>query len=288
MKRSPLGFICLIVMIFVYLPGNSCALDEPTFVLEKVLGNVYVGKQGVPLPEGLSPFEGAYVSVNLYVVASEDRSELVIIDAPALPELFPAFMASLNEEFPAATIKAVLLTHEHLDHTGSMPFFTFSGTPIFARTTELSDPPGPYDFPADISAFATNIGPGFRLTIGDGAITAISLAGHTPGQLGFAYSPDGDRKANRLFAGDALLAPESDYGGMVDPYDITYLFRLLVLTSDTFNFELWQNNLFLAKEVLTKNVKLFPGHGAIRDGYYWKDAEGYIEETNAILEAFKP
>ena len=58
------------------------------------------------------------------------------------------------------------------------------------------------------ASLVTPIYEGFSIPLGDGAITAIDLAGHTPGQLGYAYYPDGiSDKCNWFFAGDALLSP---------------------------------------------------------------------------------
>ena len=57
-------------------------------------------------PLGLSPIPGPYLTVNLYLLASEDKSEVVLIDAPVLVpnpaggapliDLLTPFLTTLN------------------------------------------------------------------------------------------------------------------------------------------------------------------------------------------------
>ncbi len=286
MKKMIWICVCLLSVFTIIQHDARAALYEPSFVLEKVIGNVYVGKQGAPLDPILGTGPGTYLTMNLYVIVSEDRSEVLLIDGPGLPELLPLFLEAFEVEFPGAEIKAVLLTHDHIDHCWSTPYFAQNGIPVYASSTEINAPPGMYDIP--LPGFATPIEPGFSISLGDGVVTAVDLAGHTPGQLGYAYYPDGDYgKANWLFAGDAVLAP-IDHGATVDPFDITYFVRLDILVNDTFSYDIWEDNLITLRGILTKHAKLFPSHGAVREGYLWQDPIVYIDHTIEVLQQFQP
>ena len=294
MRKLMLGCVCLITVFAVMLDEARAQLFVPSIELEKVIGNVYVGRQAVPL-EGLFPVPGPgfYLVMNLYVIASEDRSEVVLVDAPGLPDLWLPFMSALEAELPGATIKGVLLTHDHIDHCWSAGYFINYGIPVYVSSAELIAPQGGYDCPLATPPI-TPIDPGFSIILNDGAvITAIDLAGHTPGHMGYAYYSDGDGdddggKINWFFAGDAVLAPPLDYGANDDPFNITYFVRLRILVEDTYSFQIWEENIVGLKGLLTKHAKLFPGHGAVREGYFWQDPIGYIDHTVGVLQPFLP
>lgn len=301
MRKLILGCICLVMAFTIMQDEARAQLFAPSFEMEKVIGNVYVGKQGVPLEPILDPdYHDTYLTMNLYVIASEDRSEVVLIDAPGSPE-FPElfglpseleslsiFLEALEAEFPGAEIKGVFLTHDHLDHCWSSTYFAANGIPVYASSAEINAPPGMHNMPL-AGLLAIPIEPGFSITLNDGAvITAVDLTGHTPGQMGYAYYPDGDGdKINWFFAGDALMAP-LDHGASSDPDDITYFVRWDMLVWDTFGYQLWKENIVALKGMLTKHAKLFPGHGAVREGYLWQDPAGYIDHTVEVLQQFQP
>ncbi len=297
MKKSVLECFCLIMILL--LPAQvATALDEATFELSKVTANIYAGKQSIPLyPLGLSPIPGPYLTVNLYLLASEDKSEVVLIDAPVLVpnpaggapliDLLTPFLTTLNSEFPGATIKAVLLTHDHLDHiSGSIMYFLGSAVPVYIGAEEVAanwNFKGEFDFPVELF-FLNTLEPGDSIPFGTGQIKAVQLYGHTPGHLGYARTEENDGKINWLFAGDALHAPPEDYGGALDPYNITYCFRLQVLATDNPDIPAWIGNLETVAAQMTPKSRLFPAHGAIEAGVYWLSPAAYIDYTIGALQ----
>lgn len=288
MKKLILRCCCL----FLLFPFQALALDEPTLEFEKVMGSVYVGKQNIPLYPFFVEQPGPYLSVNFFVVASEDKSELVLIDMPAVLgemgqppayDLLTPFMGVLAEDFPGAKIKAVLLTHDHIDHiSGAVQYFMMNGIPVFVGDEELNVAPGEYDFESQTSiplaAVTQGIEPGYSLPFDGGIIKAVDLSGHSPGHMGYAFLPDGDEgKINWLFSGDALLAPPEDYGD--DPLNISYCFRLGILATDTYDPAAWMSNLETIQGKLTKRARLFPAHGSVEEGMYWLAPADYIGYT---------
>lgn len=285
MKKSIVGWLCFVILAMT--ASGALALSEPTFEFRKVIGNVYVGVQNIPLYPVLSEVPGTYLSVNLYVIASEDHRELVLIDVPAgapgLPGVFPDFMAALQDNFPQAAIRAIFLTHDHVDHSWSIVNFLGTGIPVYSSTADAEAAHGPYDFPVEF--FSDQIDPGFTLPFDGGWLQAVNLKGHTPGQLGYAFYPDGlENKINWLFVGDALLSPLYD-GNQVDPFDITYFFRLQVLAFDTYSVPQWIESLDAVRQKVTAHAKLFPAHGAVREGVFWHEPTGYIDHTIAVLQS---
>lgn len=298
MKKLVLRGICLFIAL-VFIQGSALALDQATLEFKKVTGSVYVGKQNIPL----FPFfgeEGPYLTVNFYVIANEDKTELVLIDAPAVlgelgsppvHDLLTPFLGVLSKEFPEAKIKAVLLTHDHIDHISGSIFYFGPMNPeivIYASAAEVDATPGPYDYdswvPYPLGLLVERIDLDFRLPFNGGVIKPIDLSGHTPGQMGYAYHPDGEgKKIHWLFAGDALLAPPQDYEAGEFNDNVTYCFRLQVLAQETLssqeNIENWVASLDAIEKKLTRKAKVFPSHGVVSDGEFWRYPKDYIDYT---------
>jgi len=288
MNARVLSWLGGIVAVALF-PCTALALSEAHFEFRKVIGNVYVGIQDVPLYPVMSEVPETYLSVNLFVIASQDHRELVLIDVPAgapgLPGLYPEYMAALQENFPDAVIRAIFLTHDHIDHCWTISNFLGRGIPVFASSDDATADPGPFDYP--LVNLAIQIDPEFSFPFDGGWIQAVDLKGHTPGQLGYAYHPDGwQPEINWLFVGDALLSPLY-YGDRVDPYDITYFFRLEVLAFDTYSIPQWMESLSAVRQQITQHAKLFPSHGAVREGEFWKDPADYIDHTLAVLMSYQ-
>ena len=243
MKKLILLFVCFCSVIGIMQNDVWSQANEASFELEKVIGSIYVGRQIVPVDSILGTGEGTYLMTNLYVIASEDRREVVLIDLPGLPELLTPLVEALETEFPLAEIKGVFLTHGHLDHCWSVYDFLYSGIPVYASSAEINASPyGPYGLP--LNGVAIPIEPGDNFQLGDSIVSAVKLVGHTPGHMGYAYYPNGyGSKVNWFFAGDAIIAPV-DHGTNDDPFNITDNIRQDILDLDTYNPEIWKEGVF--------------------------------------------
>jgi glyoxylase-like metal-dependent hydrolase (beta-lactamase superfamily II) len=161
----------------------------------------------------LYPIRGWHGAFHL--LEDDERHEAVLIDAGLVGEI-PSLEKILREASLGWTgIKAILLTHGHLDHTGNLARLKeLTGAPILAHPLEQVHIDGayPYTGPARLcglmEAFGRRI---FRyravpidqpLAPGDklpwwGGLRVIHLPGHTRGHCGF-YS----ERFSLLFSGD--------------------------------------------------------------------------------------
>lgn len=121
---------------------------------------------------------------------------------------------SLEEQLKAisvapATVKKVLITHFHADHTG--------GAPLFKNAEFLT---GPKNWPKHVGAFTCRLPAGFKPTevqfnsgmiqgfershslTEDGKVRVVPLTGHTPGHVGLLAQ---DGEVTYLMAGDATF-----------------------------------------------------------------------------------
>ena len=120
---------------------------------------------------------------------------------------------------PHSHLKAILLTHGHIDHIGcASELQSWSGAPIYLHPADLDLVLGKYAGPWP-SRFLSNIERSSRLLwwtrrfkvtheLSDGqelpfcgGIEVIHLPGHTPGQVGFLW-----KREKIFFAADALLS----------------------------------------------------------------------------------
>jgi hydroxyacylglutathione hydrolase len=138
------------------------------------------------------------LATNCYIVMDEDTKEAFILDPGGDADIIVSEVQQLN-----ASIKFILLTHGHFDHTGAV--IELSNTykaAIFLNTKDIQ-----YIEAQDqlfiMNAYDPNkieaIDESKRLLIGNLEIRCIETPGHTPG--GVCYLID-----NVLFAGDTLFA----------------------------------------------------------------------------------
>ncbi len=147
------------------------------------------------------------------------RREAVLIDTGLAGEL-PRLHRTLEEiGLTWPDIKAILLTHGHLDHTGNLARLKErTGAAVFAHPLEQSHIDGtfPYRGPSRLCGFLEAAGRtlfGYRGVSIDqalvpdaevpywGGLRVIHLPGHTDGHCGF-YS----RRFNLLFSGDLFAS----------------------------------------------------------------------------------
>lgn len=192
---------------------------------EKILDRLY--RIPVPLPN--NPLR----ELNAYLIRGKDGS-LLIDTGFRLPECRAALQAGLDELGVDRRDLVVLLTHMHSDHAGLAPEFVGEGNPILVsegdrallgsfsaagsaawnRTNELFLEAGfPPELLKDIErtnparAYAPistdryeSIRDGQMLEFGGYRLQAISVPGHTPGQMCFWLE-----EAGVMFTGDHVL-----------------------------------------------------------------------------------
>jgi glyoxylase-like metal-dependent hydrolase (beta-lactamase superfamily II) len=122
---------------------------------------------------------------NAYLLRSPGTQ--VLIDAASEPErLLEAADGELD---------AVITTHQHPDHWQALAeVVTATGCTTYAGREDVEGIPAGTDVPVDDQQV---------LRIGDIELTAIHLAGHTPGSIALLYQEPGGRP--HLFTGDCLF-----------------------------------------------------------------------------------
>jgi glyoxylase-like metal-dependent hydrolase (beta-lactamase superfamily II) len=154
-----------------------------------------------------------------YLLYDASRHEAVLIDTGLVGEL-PQLSRTMTEiDLRWQDIKAILLTHGHLDHTGNLAWLKeLTGAPILAHPLEQIHIDGafPYTGPSRLCGFMEKVGRSLfryrRVTIDQplypdmelpywGGLRVIHLPGHTDGHCGF-YS----KRFNLLFSGDLFAS----------------------------------------------------------------------------------
>ena len=107
---------------------------------------------------------------NCYVVVCQHTQASLVIDAPAESD---KIMAQLKDTSP----RYILLTHDHMDHTGALSALRNElGVPLAAHVLDsASISPAPEISPED----------GATIALGDLDFQVLHTPGHTPGSLCF-------------------------------------------------------------------------------------------------------
>jgi glyoxylase-like metal-dependent hydrolase (beta-lactamase superfamily II) len=189
-------------------------------------------------------------SVNFYLI--EDPGGLVLIDAgvPAHREQLDGLLADLGRS--PADVRAVLLTHGHLDHTGLAHPLQQAGADVWVQQRDaaiLHDGPRsgnrhakpersmlPYllrrpsalALPLQLARSGAFTAPAIQDTRAfdadrvledvPGAPQAVALPGHTPGSAAYLFADRG-----LLFTGDALVT-EDAFSGRTGPTIVSRCF----------------------------------------------------------------
>jgi len=126
----------------------------------------------------LGPF-----GTNAYIIVCQKTQDSVLIDAPAEAD-------TLLENLKGANIKYILMTHNHMDHTGTLTeLHSKLQVPLAVHEADATGLPEKPDI---------LLNDGDTLTVGDLKIEVIHTPGHTPGGLCF-------RTGNYLMSGDTIF-----------------------------------------------------------------------------------
>ncbi|MFN8392817.1 MAG: MBL fold metallo-hydrolase [Bdellovibrionota bacterium] len=165
--------------------------------------------------QGLYSIRGIVGCCHLLV----DDAGCVLIDAGLIGERFQIARIMRRLGLPPDSLRALLLTHGHLDHTGNLAWAKrFSGAPVYAHALEQAHVAGAYEYhgvarwcgrlerigrllilyePVSIDHFIED---GEVLPFW-GGLRVVHLPGHTAGHCGF-YS----ESRNLLFSGDMFAS----------------------------------------------------------------------------------
>ncbi len=161
-----------------------------------------------------NPTAFTYKGTGTFIIGEGDVA--VIEPGPLLPEHTDAIMRATERE----TIKAILVTHTHRDHSpGARPLQDRSNAPIYGFGPHGSgrgcdehsmSEGGDFDFDPDV-----RLGDGDQVTGSTWTLTALHTPGHTSNHLCFALEEE-----RALFTGDHVMAwstsvvcpPDGDMG----------------------------------------------------------------------------
>jgi glyoxylase-like metal-dependent hydrolase (beta-lactamase superfamily II) len=126
---------------------------------------------------------------DVYLLRCTATGATLLVDGAAEPD---RILAALGTD----ALVAIVQTHGHHDHVQALPdLVAATGAPVHCHEADVTM------LPAGVTP--SFVADGDRLAIGDAAVTAIHLAGHTPGGLALLY--EGDPERPHLFTGDSLF-----------------------------------------------------------------------------------
>jgi len=164
----------------------------------------------------LGPF-----GTNAYIVTCLKTKASVLVDAPAEAD-------TLINKLEGTEISYILMTHNHMDHTGALKeLHSRLGVPLAAHEADAADLPVKPD---------VYLNDGDTLSVGDLTIEVIHTPGHTPGCLCF-------RLGTCLLSGDTIFA--GGPGKSWSPAGFQQIIESITMKIFT----------------LPDDTQIFPGHG---------------------------
>ncbi len=164
---------------------------------------------------------------NSYLLRCRYSGEQLLIDAAA--------DANTLLKVIGDALQTVATTHKHADHWQALPeVVKATGARTAAGALDADELPVPTDI---------RLNDGDTLTVGDVALTAIHLVGHTPGSIALLY--DDPQGHPHLFTGDCLF-PGGVGNTQKDPERFASLYEGVV------------TKIF---DVLPDETWVYPGHG---------------------------
>ena len=158
---------------------------------------------------------------NAYILICPTSGQSAIVDAPA-------DAAKISEPLKGTKPQYILVTHNHMDHTGALAELkSIFEIPVVAHTDDAGQLPIPADQLIDESDI---------MSLGDINLSVLHTPGHTPGSICFLTG-------NHLIAGDTLFPGGPGRTG--SPADFNRI--MASLTAKIFT--------------LPDDTQVFPGHG---------------------------
>lgn len=207
----------------------------------------------------LKKFESGPFQTNSYLVGSDNSNEAVLIDAA--PECYSFVKEEL--EVSGRSIKALLITHPHLDHTFDAVKFANDGIPVMALEDAVRGIAEPEDLGLMHSVLDSTPGTKVNRIISGGEILNLSglsfqvleVPGHCVGSAAFYL-----KEHSMCFAGDVIF-----YGSVG---------RTDLLGGD---FNLLSQSIKEQIYSLPDTTILWPGHGAPTDVLSEKKNNPYVK-----------
>lgn len=157
-------------------------------------GNVNAG--GAPDVRELPGLTITKVSVgpmdnNAYLLRCTRTGDVLLVDAANEAD---RLLRILGDD----RLVRVATTHRHHDHVQALPeVVRATGAPVVAHHDDAAKIPG---------EVTERVGDGDTVTVGSARLSAIHLAGHTPGSIALLYDAGGELAGSpHLFTGDSLF-----------------------------------------------------------------------------------